>query len=239
MLQWRPRAPGLEEGLRILGGVDTAPLLDTPNGFEQLTTDLLAQGLEASPELTAIDAAIAAQHRAYTAAKRRYYAPDVALAAGVGQIVAKYEGDEDSGGFPPGLLPDIDDTVWNLGVKINLPVVTGGANKARRIRADEELRGLRLQRRNVNLKISQRILSALDIAAASWPAISLRRQSAEAAAQTLRLVQDAYGRGAASILALLDAQNAALTAEFAAETAVYDFLDDWAEVQRSIADLTP
>ena len=237
MLQWRPRAPGLEEGLRILGGVDTAPLLDNPNGFEQLTTDLLAQGLEASPELTAIDAAIAAQHRAYTAAKRRYYAPDVALAAGVGQIVAKYEGDEDSGGFPPGLLPDIDDTVWNLGVKINLPVVTGGANKARRIRADEELRGLRLQRRNVNLKISQRILSALDIAAASWPAISLRRQSAEAAAQTLRLVQDAYGRGAASILALLDAQNAALTAEFAAETAVYDFLDDWAEVQRSIADL--
>jgi len=236
-LEWRPRPPGLEEGLRVLGGVDTAPLLDNPNGFDQLTNDLLGQGLAASPELAALDAAIAAQHRAFAAAKRRYYAPDVALAAGVDQIVAKYEGDDDLGGLPPGLLPSIDDTLWNVGVKINLPVITGGANKARRIRADEELRGLRLQRRNVNLKISQRILSALDKAAASWPAISLRRQSADAAAQSLRLVQDAYGRGAASILDLLDAQNAALTAEFAAETAVYEFLDDWAEVQRSIADL--
>jgi len=238
-LQWRPRTPGLDEGLLALGGVDTAPLLDNPHGFVQLTTDLLEQGLAASPELTALDAAIAAQHRAYTATKRRYYAPDVALAAGVDQIVAKYEGDDDAGGLPPGLLPSIDDTAWNVGVKINLPVITGGANKARRIRADEELRGLRLQRRNVNLKISQRILSALDKAAASWPAISLRRQSADAAAQTLLLVQDAYGRGAASILALLDAQNAALTAEFAAETAVYVFLEDWAEVQRSVADLGP
>lgn len=238
-LQWSPLAPGLDEGLRVLGGVDTAPMLDNPNGFDQLTTDLLAQGLAASPELAALDAAIAAQHRAYTAAKRRYYAPDVALAAGIEQIVAKNEDDDELGGFPPGLLPSIDDTFWNVGVRVNLPVFTGGANKARRIRTDEELRGLRLQRRNVNLKISQRILSALDKAAASWPAMSLRRQSADAAAQSLRLVQDAYGRGAASILALLDAQNAALTAEFAAETAVYEFLDDWAEVQRSIADLGP
>ena len=238
-LQWRPFAPGLEDGLRVLGGADTAPLLDNPNGFDQLTTDLLAQALAASPELTALDAAIAAQHRAYTATKRRYYVPDVAVAAGVDQIVAKHEGEDDLGGLPPGLLPDIDDTMWNVGVKVNLPIFTGGANKARRIRADEELRGLRLQRRNVNLQISQRILSALDKAAASWPAISLRRQSADAAAQTLRLVQDAYGRGAASILDLLDAQNAALTAGFVAETAVYVFLDDWAEVQRSIADLGP
>ena len=61
--------------------------------------------------------------------------------------------------------------------------------------------------------------------------------SADAAAKTLELVQDSYGRGAASILDLLDAQNAALTAEFAAETSVYDFLDDWAEVRRSIGEL--
>ena len=31
--------------------------------------------------------------------------------------------------------------------------------------------------------------------------------------------------------------NNALTSELAAETAVYDFLDDWAEVQRSVAGL--
>ena len=61
------------------------------------------------------------------------------------------------------------------------------------------------------------------------------RKSADAAARTLELVQDSYARGAASILDLLDAQNNALTSELAAVTAVYDFLDDWAEVQRSVA----
>jgi outer membrane protein TolC len=163
----------------------------------------------------------------------------VGLAAQVDQIVTKSEG----GGLDLGpigdLVPGVDDTFWNVGLRVNLPLTAGGAIKARRIRADEQLSGLRLQRRSVNEKISQRILSALDKAAASWPAITLRRQSADAAARTLELVQDAYGRGASSILNLLDAQNAALTAEFAAETAVHDFLKDWAEVQRSVADLGP
>ena len=31
----------------------------------------------------------------------------------------------------------------------------------------------------------------------------------------------------------------AIGVEFAAETAVYDFLDDWAEVKRAVADLAP
>ncbi len=60
---------------------------------------------------------------------------------------------------------------------------------------------------------------------------------ADAAGKTLELVRDAYARGAASIIALLDAQNNALASELAAETAVYNFLDDWAEVQRSVAGL--
>jgi hypothetical protein len=40
-----------------------------------------------------------------------------------------------------------------------------------------------------------------------------------------------------SNLDLLDAQNAALSAGFTAGTAVYAFLDDWAEVQPPVADL--
>jgi outer membrane protein TolC len=236
---WQAGVPDLEEGLCVLGGAGEAPLLDTPSGYDRLNEMLLERGLAASPELAALDAAIEAQKRATTAARRETYAPTVGLAAQVDQIAVKSEG----GGLDLGpigdLVPGVDDTFWNVGLRVSLPLYTGGAIKARRIRADEQLSGLRLQRRSVNEKISQRILSALDRAAASWPAITLRRQSADAAARTLELVQDAYGRGASSILDLLDAQNAALTAEFAAETAVYDFLEDWAEVQRSVADLGP
>jgi outer membrane protein TolC len=234
-LEWEPRVPGLSEALAVLGGAEDAVLLDTPNGFDQLTTKLVEQGLAGSPELAAIDSAIAAQERAFLAARRASYVPTVGLSAELDQIVAKSEG----GGLSLGPITGVDDTLWNVGLRVSLPLTAGGAIKARRIRSDEELRGLRLDRRNVGLKLSQRILSSLDEAAASWPAITLRRESADAAARTLELVQDAYARGAASILDLLDAQNAALTAEFAAETAVYEFLDDWAEVRRSVGELGP
>ena len=48
------------------------------------------------------------------------------------------------------------------------------------------------------------------------------------------MVTDAYAQGTASILDLLDAQNAALASEEAASIAVYQFLIDYMEVQRAL-----
>ena len=47
-------------------------------------------------------------------------------------------------------------------------------------------------------------------------------------------MQDAYARGAVSILVLLDAQNAALVAEQVAENAIYDFMIDQMGVERAV-----
>ena len=57
---------------------------------------------------------------------------------------------------------------------------------------------------------------------------------ATAAKKNLDLVTDAYSRGAVSILDLLDAQNAALIAEETATNAVFDFLIDLMNLQRSL-----
>ena len=224
-----------EAALEALGGVEDAALLDTPSGYDRLTTNLVEVGLQRAPELAALDAAIAAQERSLTAAKRARYAPVVALKADLNQVLAK----DDTGGLDLGdigdLIPEFDDTSWQVGVQAGLPVVTGGANKARRIKAQEELFALQTDWKNAQEKLGQRTLSALDQATASWSTISLRQQAADASARTQELVQDSYARGAASIIDLLDAQNNALTSELAAVTAVYDFLDDWAEVQRAVA----
>jgi len=236
--RWSPKQPLTDPTLEVLGGANDAGLLDTPDGYDQLTSLLVEQGLARAPELAALDAAIAARERAFKAAKHAYYVPTVAAKVDVSQILAK----DTSGGLDLGeigdLIPEFDDTAWQVGVQAALPVVTGGANKARRVQAQEELFALRTDHRNVEEKLSQRTLSALDTATASWSTISLRQQAADAAGKTLELVRDAYSRGASSIIALLDAQNNALTSELAAETAVYNFLDDWAEVQRSVAGLT-
>ena len=233
--RWDLQKPDITTALEALGGADDAVLLDTPNGYDRLATSLVEVGLRQAPELAALDAAIAAQERALTAAQRAAYAPIVALKADLNHVLVK----DDTGGLDLGdigdLIPEFDDTSWQVGVQAGLPVVTGGANKARRIKAQEELFALQIDSRNVREKLGQRTLSALDTATASWSTISLRQQAADASARTQELVQDAYARGAASIIDLLDAQNNALTSELAAVTAVYDFLDDWAEVQRAIA----
>ena len=236
--RWSPKQPEIDPTLEILGGANEAGLLDTPDGYDQLTSLLVEQGMARAPELAALEAAITARERAFKAAKHAYYVPTIAAKADISQILAK----DTSGGLDLGeigdLIPEFDDTAWQVGVQAALPVATGGANKARRVQAQEELFALRTDHRNAEEKLSQRTLSALDTATASWSTISLRQQAADAAGKTLELVRDSYARGAASIIALLDAQNNALTSELAAETAVYNFLDDWAEVQRSVAGLT-
>ncbi|RMF75935.1 MAG: hypothetical protein D6738_02580 [Acidobacteria bacterium] len=233
---WRVAPLTLDEGLEVLGGADLARQLDSPDGFANLMPVLIERGLEASPELASLDAAIAAQEQLAAAARRRGRVPQVRLQGSLEQVLAKDEGGTQLA-LPPGLLPDISDRRWSAVMSIELPVATGGAITATANAERRRLEELRLRRQEVAQRVRLRVLAALDQAAASWPAISLRRDSAAAAADSLRLVQDAYGRGAASVLDLLDAQNAALTARLAARTSVYDFLDDWTEVLRSVGRL--
>ena len=69
---------------------------------------------------------------------------------------------------------------------------------------------------------------------ASFASIRELTLSAEAAAKSLNVVQDAYARGAVSILDLLDAQNAALVSQELAENAVFDFTIDLMSVERAV-----
>jgi outer membrane protein TolC len=176
--RWDLQQPDIKSALEALGGAGDAALLDTPQGYDGLISTLVEEGLQQAPELAALEAAIAAQERALTAAQRAAYAPIVALKADLNQVLAK----DDTGGLDLGdigdLIPEFDDTSWQVGVQAGLPVVTGGANKARRIKAQEELFALQIDSRNAREKLGQRTLSALDTATASWSTISLRQQAA-------------------------------------------------------------
>ena len=233
--RWGLQQPELPAAIDALGGADAVALLESLEGYDRLLTSLVEEALEKAPELAALEAAISAQERGFEAARRASYVPTVGVEAELNEIVAK---DTDRGpdlGVFEDLFPESEDTSWQIGLQASLAIATGGANKARRVRASEELSALRIDHHNTREKLAQRALTALDAATASWSTISLRRQAAEAAAQTQELVRDAYARGAASILDLLDAQNSALDAELAAVTSVHDFLDDWAEVRRAVA----
>jgi outer membrane protein len=227
---------GLSDPDLLIGDPRLGPFLENPASFANFRDFMVAEGQAVVPELQRIEAAIAVAERVQKAARRSFWVPDLTFQAGLTQILK--EDGEGTGspfnGLLPVEVPEADDTRWNLGITLTLPLFTGGGRRAELGRAGEELVRLRLERQVLADRIEQRIRSALQQARASHSGIRLSREGAEAARKNLELVTDAYSRGVVSIIELLDAQNAALAADQAAANAVYDFFIDLMEVQRSV-----
>jgi outer membrane protein TolC len=206
--------------------------VDDPWSFERFREFMVAEGLERAPELRQLDATIRAQEAARRIARRSYWSPDVALFGEVTETLTE-EGAGSSFTLPfPGLTGP-DDTDWNVGVQAKFSLFSSGARRARLLRADEELAGLRLRREATRQALELSIRSALFDIASSNSAIDLSAEAADAARRNLDLVRDAYSQGVVTFLELLDAQNASRVADQVASNAVFDFLIDLMEVQRA------
>ena len=207
--------------------------VDNPFAFAIFRDFMTAEALAQSPELRQLDAAIAAQARTALAARRALWAPTVS--AGGDLTVLQTAGGLDA--VDPADLPfpitQPNPFNWSVGVSASLPLFTGGARRAERTRAAEELDELRLTRRAAAERVEQRLRSVLHRAGASYAGIDLAADAADAARRNLALITDAYEQGVLSILDLIDAQNAALVAEESAATAVYDYLIDLMDTHRA------
>lgn len=209
--------------------------------FRAFRAFLVEIGNEIAPELRILDASVAAQERTLLSAQRSFFAP---TAAAQWDIQRPFLGGASSSGLGAlenfgELFPDLSLGTpgkwnWTLGMNASLPLFTGGDRRARRRQEELTLIALRLQRDAVAEQVEQRIRSAMHLVGASYAAIGLTRDAARAAQLNLDLVTDSYSRGAVSILALLDAQNASVSANAASANAVYDFLIDLLEAQRAV-----
>jgi outer membrane protein TolC/ABC-type uncharacterized transport system substrate-binding protein len=221
------------EPMSIIPDSRLTKYMNNPMSLRILRDFLITEGLEASPELQQIEAAIAAQERSITLAKREFWVPTISVFGDVTETFTK----DGEGSDPPAIgvlnLPQKDDTDWTAGVQASLPLFTGGGRRATLTRTQEELSQLRYDRDNLANGIETRILSAIHLIRASYPSIRLSYDAADAARLNLTLVTDSYVRGIKSIIDLIDAQNQALVANQQAANAVYDFLIDLMEVQRS------
>jgi outer membrane protein TolC len=168
---------------------------------------------------------VAATERELKTNQRAYWSPTVALQGEVSNVLSE---DRSTG------LPAEGDTDWSVGINVSLPLFEGGARRARLAGSRLELNQLQVQQAASRERITQRIRFNLHRIAAAYPAIKLSNNAAIAAHKNLELITDAYTRGTISILDLLDAQNAALVAEESATNAVFDFLIDLMNLQRSL-----
>ena len=205
----------------------------TPRRLRVLRDFMVDEGLAAAPELRRLDAAIAAQRRAVTAARRAYWVPTLGFQAAFDERLSRSGAGSEPISLPDLSLPVADDTSWSLGLSATVTLFAGGAQRAEAVQAVLDLDRLILERDAVAERLSQRIRSGVELARASFAGIGLSRQASEAARKSLDLVSDAYARGAVSILALLDAQNVALNAELLEANSIYDFFIDLMEVQRA------
>jgi outer membrane protein TolC len=198
----------------------------TPEGDRRLRDALVPVGLARSPELAALDEAIAAAERQLTANRRAFWVPTLVLGAGVNHLTQ-------NGSGAPGL--HFDDTQWDVGANLTFPLFAGGAKFAALRQIREALSSLRIQRRATGQSIDQGIRAAFAQASGDFAALGFARQQAGAARRNYELVNDSYILGVASILGLLDAQSQLLGAELAVANALIDFLEDLISAEQQMA----
>ena len=219
----------------LVGHEKVATLLADPWTFKIFRKFMVDEAIRNSPEILQLEAAIQAQTRVLESAERAYWVPTVALQGSVTQRFYRAGEGSEAVSLMPGVeMTEADSLNWFVGLTLSLPLFVGGSKWSKEDKAATELGKLELQRESVSEIIGQRIDSNLYELGSSWAAIGLSRQSADAAFKNLKLVTDAYGVGAVSILTLLDAQTAYLNAELMAANAIYDFLIEWIDVQRSV-----
>ena len=208
--------------------------LNNPRKFTVFRDFMVAEGLERAPELMQFDAGIDARERARIAADRSFYVPSVGLRAEVTRDFAfGGKGTESNGLTSLFMPPPEEDTTWTLALKASLPLYTGGARQAARAKARIQVDQLNTERDAVREKIEERIRVASHGVRASFANIRQAEAASVAASKNLELVTDAYARGVASAIDLLDAQNAALVAELSAAGITYQFYVDLMEMERA------
>lgn len=228
--EFAPAESGVRDPLLLVKDHRIFGYLETPRKMRVLRDFLMGESLGLSPELKAIDARLAARKRVLVSSKREFWLPTIELQGSVTEMLDKSgDGSEFSG---PG-TEVADDTSWSVGVSATLPLFSGGGKSAELRQSREEIARLDMERKATAERVRQRTLIAMNRVRASYPGIRLSKNAAESAGNNLQLVTDSYVRGVLSIIDLLDAQNLALVSEQQAANAVYNFLTDLMEVQRS------
>ncbi|MEM7402242.1 MAG: TolC family protein [Pseudomonadota bacterium] len=218
---------GITNQLVILESERFSRFFDNPKNFNTFVEFKVQRALENAPEIKSAEHIVASNERRLKEAKRAYYVPDVSLNARYGQNL-----DRSGVGSENIRLEDED---WSVGVEATLPLFTSGARKSSVSRANNELMQSRIDKENIYEQIESRILTALQQAKGSYPGIRLTKDAATAAKENLDLVIDSYSKGVVSITDLIDAQDASLAANLDAVDAQYQFMIDWIEVQRAVA----
>jgi outer membrane protein TolC len=206
---------------------DLVGIIGNQRSFDRMGELMIVQGKNNSPELKQLDFQIASTERQLVSNRRSYWSPEVSIAGQVDHTI-----DED----PVLVNSNEGESDWQVALNLSLPLYQGGARRSRVNQSVYELHQLNLQRGAIEERVELLVRQNLHAVQASFPSMDLAQIAADAAGKNLELVQDNYAVGAVSVIDFLDARDEFLIGERNAINAVYDFLIDLMNLQRSTAE---
>jgi len=202
-------------------------LVNDPADYRRFSRYLIDRGISQSPELIQLDAQIDAKRRERVSQQRAYWLPEFSLQGTYGTNIAQ-------SGTGAGPIAGEDLSDWNIGVQATLPLFAGGLRRANLSRANLELMQLEALRSSIVERVEEEIRRQMHVAQAAYARIELTLAAAVASRKNFDLVADAYARGTVSVIDLLDAQDASLSANAASADSLYNFLITIMSVQRAV-----
>ena len=194
---------------------------------EKFTAFIVDFSKDKLPTLDIIDNNIEVQERQQLSQERAFYLPTIAASGGANRVLGKYR-------IPETVTAIDNSTTWNLGISLQYPIFQGGLRKRQVEKSELLLNQLDLTRQNVHNQLELAIRSNMQDIYVSYSRMDLSKIAATAAEKNFQIVQDSYNQGQVNITTLIDAQNNTLQAELSANNAVYNFILDFMELERSI-----
>ena len=215
----------VNDPILVMNDPRLAGMIGNKSNFNKLSKILIKQGLKASPDIAIARENIAIEKRQLRSEERGHYIPTATI---VGEYSNTYDDSRDA------LLSQEGKNDWYAGVQLSLPLYEGGARTSRENQSKLKLQQLQWNLDETQDSIEQNIRANLHITQASKMGIELQEAAAESSKKNYDLVYDAYTKGTASVVDMVDAQSSALTAKYNAVNATYEFLINMMYLQRSI-----
>ena len=216
----------LNDSSLLISRSDLVDIINNQKKFDLMGDFMINEGIRNAPELKQIKLQQASTERQLVSEERSYWRPVVSLNGQVSHTLDEHET----------LMNSREgETDWQISLNLTLPLYQGGARKSRISQNQLTLTQLNYQLANARDSIEQGIRANLHAVQSTFPSIELAQVAAEAARKNLDLIQDNYNRGTVTIIELLDARDASLNADLSANDAIYNFLIDLMNLQRSTA----
>ncbi|UBM62709.1 TolC family protein [Candidatus Sulfidibacterium hydrothermale] len=204
-------------------------IFKNPNLTEKYASFIIEEMKTNSPELQQLQALAEIINRKRKLYKKQWYIPELALVAGAEQAFIR------NGTIQPPNMPvppPPDDMTYNLGISLRIPIFQGGKSSAEAKKSVIETNKIKNQKDELINQLEVGIRTSVQKLRTSYFELELSKNAAKAAEDNYKTVQDAYSRGAANSIQLIDAQNVMTRIKHLANIAYYQYVLDFIQVQR-------